>query len=130
MKDPRNEDLRERLERDRRSRKSKDPEVHHESRYSEGKRTHEIRGARKSGSRSTKPENNEFDVAKIEIEEHSSYKEVRKRKKQVECNVTISSPEDVQLEVENRTVYKDNLHVSKVSEDSCDEGNQLFFVTS
>lgn len=121
VKDPRKEDLRERLERDRRSRKSKDPEVHYESRYSEGKRQHDMRGARKSDSRSSKPESNEFDVAKIDIEEHISHKEIKKRKKQMDRNVVLSSPEDVQVEAETRTVNKENLRASKASEDSCDE---------
>lgn len=121
VKDSRKEDLRERLERDRRSRKNKDMDVYYENRDSDGKRQHDVRGARRN-ERKLKPDDAKFDD-KLEFKDHG-YKEISKRKKQqTERNIIISSPEEVQIKIESKKMSKENILASKIlSEESTDDG--------
>lgn len=130
-KDSRKEDLRERLERDRKSRKSKDLEVTYESRYIDGKKPHDFRAARRNEQTFTSNED-DTEETKVDFKDHG-YKEMsKKRKHQIEWNIIteISSPDDVQInKIGEKKMIKENTLTSKMlSGESTDEGSIKLFM--
>ena len=121
--------MRERLERDRKLRKSKDLEVTYESRYIDGKKPHDFRAARRYEQRITSNED-DTEEAKVDFKDNG-YKEISKRRKhQTEWNIIagISSPDDVQINKigEKKIIRENSLTSKKLSGESTDEGNIKF----
>ncbi len=126
-KETRREDLRERLERDRRSRKSKDVDVYYESRDVDGRRQHELKGVRKNGRRQTKPDSDEIEDVKQDPKEVTDVKDISKRKKPMEHSLVVSSPEDdIQYKHEkSRKITEEHSKIQLLSEDVTDEGKLI-----
>jgi hypothetical protein len=120
--------LRERLERDRKSRKSKDLEVTYESRYIDVKKPHDFRAARRNEQKFTSNED-DTEETMVDFKDHG-YKEIsKKRKHQTEWNIAeISSPDDFQINKigENKIIKENTLTSKMLSGESTDEGNIKF----
>ena len=101
-------------------------DVYYENRDTDGKRQHDVRGTRRN-ERKLKTDEEEFEETKLDFKDHG-YKELSKRRKQQsERNIIISSPDDVQIKLENKKISKENILASKIiSEESTDDGKTSF----